>query len=249
MEIRKPVIGIAANLLIMDQGPFPGLERTYVNNDYVEAIELAGGIPLLLPVIADEEAIREQVARVDGVLLSGGYDVDPLRFGEEPLPQLGFVFGEVDDHQLQLAKVARQLGKPLLGICRGLQVLNIAFGGTVYQDLGVQFPGALQHNQKAKRYMPSHTVDVVAGSRLAAALGQTEVAANSFHHQAIKDIASGFRVNARAKDGVIEGMEAEDGAFTVAVQWHPEMMAARYPVMLALFTAFMAAAQETGGGK
>ena len=232
----------------MEGGFSPGLERAYVNQDYVRALTLAGAVPLLLPVIEDENAIRAQMERVDGILLSGGYDIDPLQYGEEPHGQLGFIFPEVDKHQLAVARIANELQKPMFGICRGMQVINVAFGGTLYQDLSSQLSEeCLLHNQKAKRYVPSHGVDITENTKLHHIFSERSIITNSFHHQAVKDIAPGFIVNARAKDGVIEGIEKTEGAFTVAVQWHPEMMAETSLEMLTLFQAFVRAVEKNIG--
>ncbi|MDX9959675.1 MAG: gamma-glutamyl-gamma-aminobutyrate hydrolase family protein, partial [Spirochaetia bacterium] len=219
-----PVIGIAASLLITATEPFPGMERSYVNHDYVTAVAAAGAVPLMLPVIQDLELIRRQVAATDGILMTGGYDPDPLLYGENPNRRIDFIFPEVDEHQLAVIRVANELGKPILGICRGLQMLNIAFGGSLYQDLTL-IPGSyIQHYQKSRKETRGHQVTLTEGTMLAKLFPETVILTNSFHHLAVKDLAPGFTVNALAPDGVIEGMERESGVPVLAVQWHPEMM-------------------------
>jgi putative glutamine amidotransferase len=220
---------------------FPGMERTYVNHDYVRAITMAGAVPMLLPVIGDEHSIREQIKLVDGILLTGGYDVNPLYYSEEPCKELGFIFPEVDEHQLAVARIAADLGKPMFGICRGMQVLNVAFGGTLYQDM-LQVPNSIKHFQKSQRHVASHTVSIVQDTVFSRIFDKKVIMTNSFHHQAVKELAPGFIVSARATDGVIEAIEKPGDTFTVAVQWHPEMMAEKYPNMLNLFKKFAAAA-------
>lgn len=221
--MRKPIIGIAANILIMEGGTLPGIYRAYVNNDYVESIEMGGGIPVLLPVLTYQEDGARFLEQVDGLVLSGGYDVAPDLYGEQPTPVQGFTMRQVDTQYLQLIKEADKLQKPVLGICKGTQMMNVAFGGTLYQDLESQLSGALQHVQKAPRGEATHMIDTEDGSFIQSITGKRGWV-NSFHHQAIKDVADGFDVTARADDGVVECIERQKGSFMCGVQWHPEMM-------------------------
>jgi putative glutamine amidotransferase len=246
---KKPVIGILANLFTMEAGLFPGQERAYVNHEYVTSIVKAHAVPILLPIIENSESIRKQVELVDGILLSGGYDVHPLFYGEEPHHRLEYVYPERDYYELQVVKIAEKLNKPILGICRGLQLLNVAFGGSLYQDLSQHEPASdIQHTQKAKMHVPSHTVDLVPHTKLQQIFDLPSIVTNSFHHQAVKKIAPGFIVNARAKDGIIEGIEKNhSSSFIVGVQWHPEMMTDKHPSMLKIFTAFITQANLERG--
>jgi putative glutamine amidotransferase len=221
---------------------FPGMERAYVNYDYVQVISMVGAVPIVLPVISDEQSIRRQLELVDGLLLSGGYDISPLYYNEEPCKELEFIFPEVDEYQLATARITASLGKPMLGICRGTQILNVAFGGTVYQDVQ-QVPNAIQHVQKSQRHVPGHTVNIVKDTILSEIFNKKKIVTNSFHHQAVKDIAPGFIVNARSEDGIIEGIEQSGDVFTLGVQWHPEMMAEKYPDMLKIFRRFITATE------
>ncbi|HUW69622.1 MAG TPA: gamma-glutamyl-gamma-aminobutyrate hydrolase family protein [bacterium] len=243
---NAPVIGILANLLIVDDVPFPGMERASVTYDYVSAVEAAGGIPVLIPVVGGAGTIRRQIALVDGVLATGGYDPDPLLWGEQPNRRIEFVFPEVDQHQIAAVRIATELGKPLLGICRGLQIINVAFGGTLYQDLSLIPDSYIQHYQKSPKYAHGHTVTLVKDSALARTFDTEVIATNSFHHLAIKDIAPGFTVSAYAPDGVIEGIERTAGSSVLAVQWHPEMMYTKHPEMLAIFSRFIDTIKEAG---
>lgn len=231
--MKNPIIGIGGNVIFDQGGMFPGYERAYVNNNYIEAVSDAGGIPVILPIISDKDMIKGQIENVDGLVISGGYDVNPITYGEEPVQKLGFIYPERDQYDIELIKEAVKLGKPILGICRGLQILNVAFGGTLYQDLSLIDGCYINHSQSSKPDVTAHTVEIFNGTRLFNILGE-KVITNSFHHQAIKDLASGLKVSARAKDGIIEGIEAEKG-FVIGVQWHPEMLAKKYTEMLKLF--------------
>ena len=231
--MNKPMIGIVGSLSADKGEMFPECERAYVNNDYVQAVAMAGGIPFILPLISDAEAVKEQVESMDGLIISGGHDVNPLVYGEEPIAELGFLCPERDAYDLKVIRAAIELDKPVIGICRGLQILNVAFGGTLHQDVSKMAGSRIKHLQNAKPDLSTHTVDIIKETKLYDILGESALV-NSYHHQAVKEIAPGFMVSARAKDGVIEAMEKEDG-FVLAVQWHPEMIARKDDRMLELF--------------
>lgn len=237
--MRKKKVGIVSNLLIMDTGMMPGLYRAYVNNDYVESLEKAGCIPVLLPVISNLEDVEAQMEGLDGILLSGGYDIDPNLYGEQPIPQQGFTMAEVDRFYIASVHAADRLGIPVLGICKGIQAINVAFGGTIYQDVYSQKGGCIQHVQQAPRYNAVHRVKIEEDSFLSDVFGR-EAMVNSFHHQSVKDLGEGFCVTAVAPDGIVEGIEKTTGTFICGVQWHPEMMA-RFgdENMLRLFRMFL----------
>lgn len=239
----RPVIGIVGNLLIEQAGFSPGMERSYVNNDYVAAVERAGGIPFILPVVRGQDVAERQTECVDALLISGGYDMDPLLYGEEPIRALEYVYRETDIFQLRTIKTALKRGQPILAICKGIQLLNVACGGTLYQDLG-EIPGSfVKHSQNRKRFCPSHTV-VTEGESLIAELFGGAFPVNSYHHQALKEIGRGLVVTSRAMDGVVESVETEDDSFVVGVQWHPEMMLSGGDEMLPLFLRFAEAAER-----
>lgn len=236
--MKKTLIGIVGNLLIDQGGMFPGYERAYVNNDYVQSVAKAGGTPVILPVISDYEKVKIQIEAVDSIIISGGFDVNPLVYGEEPSQKGGFLCPERDDYDLMVIKAAMELNKPILGICRGIQILNAALGGTLYQDLS-QIEGCyIKHVQESRPEVAGHSVEIVKGTKLHSILGE-KITTNSFHHQAIKDLAPGFKVAARSKDGVIEAIEKEEG-FVIGIQWHPEMMARKdNKSMLNIFKTFV----------
>jgi putative glutamine amidotransferase len=243
--MHKPVIGITANSLFSENGAFPGMERVYVNQSYLHSVEKAGGIPVLLPTVSSDSDITEQLGRVDGVILSGGCDINPLLFGEEPVTKLEFVLADRDEYEIALTRLSYQSGKPLLGICRGIQVLNVAFGGSLYQDIHSQAANCcLKHSQSSRRDFAGHTVDIMPGSLLHDIIGKTALPVNSFHHQAVKDVAHDFITTARARDGIIEAIEKPGKRFLLGVQWHPEMLVDSYPVMLELFKRLVGEAKK-----
>ncbi|MBE3590161.1 MAG: gamma-glutamyl-gamma-aminobutyrate hydrolase family protein [Firmicutes bacterium] len=238
MIALKPIIGITAERGVDARG------RVHLGQSetYVAAVTRAGGAPVLLPPLADEDTARALARALDGLLLSGGEDVDPARFGEAPHPDLGSVDPDRDLTEIALIDEARRRGLPIFAICRGIQVLNVAFGGTLVQDLRAQRPGAIQHAQKGPRWHLGHTVEIRPGTRLAGLLGEGVRGVNSFHHQAVERVGEGLVVAATAPDGVVEAVEAPGGAWILGVQWHPEGLVDRHPQFMALFEAFVAAA-------
>ena len=196
----------------------------YQFTSYARRVAEAGGIPVWLPNVGGEVDPGLYVQRVDLLLLSGGEDVHPKEYGEEIASDTVQVRVDRDAFELPLIRAFWEAGKPILAVCRGLQVLNVALGGTLYQDLAC-FPNAGQHEMEGNEYTRSHTVRIIPGSRLANALGADELTVNTSHHQMIKDVAPGLRAVAwSAPDGIIEAAEGTDERPVVGVQWHPEMM-------------------------
>lgn len=232
------VIGISTNFLTVESGKFLGMERVFVNKDYVEAVEKAGGIPLLLPPVCNEASVARYVGLCDGFILSGGNDMNSLFYQTEPHPMQGNFSSVLDKAQLMLTHEILKTDKPLLAICRGAQLLNVALGGTLYQDMSeVPFP-VIQHSQLGYRAEPIHTVDIVADSIPGKLLG-CRLEVNSFHHQSVKDLGKGLRVVATAPDGIVEAVQLDSKPFVVGIQWHPEMMALNSDSMLPLFRALV----------
>ena len=197
--------------------------RVRLNASYVRALEAAGLVPIVVPPLAAPDAALPLLDVVAGLVLTGGEDVDPTRYGARAHPALGPVVAARDETELALAIGARSRGLPTLAICRGIQVLNVALGGTLVQDLPSERPAGLAHDPGGARDARVHAVDVTPGSRLAAAMGSASPAVNSFHHQAVDRVAEGLVVTARAPDGVVEGVETTDDAWwALGVQWHPE---------------------------
>lgn len=229
-----PVIGVTAS---WDMGQ----DKLVLNRRYLKAIEAAGGLPLILSYCREEKMMAKLVTLLDGLLFSGGVDMDPLYFGEEPLPGCGEISPPRDAFELGLAKRAFALGLPVLGICRGAQVLNIAAGGDVYQDLSSR-GNLLKHSQVAPGWHPTHSIKIAEGTLLAGILGAGSLRVNSFHHQAVRRTGQGWIISAQSPDGVAEAVECPDLAFALGVQCHPELMWERYPHFLELFRALVRAA-------
>src|SRR2546421_6623590 len=184
------------------------------NRAYVHAVENAGGVPVLIPILDDLTGLRALLPRLDGLLLSGGFDIQPRLYGEEPHPLLGEVVPELDALELALARWAIEEDMPTLGICRGLQMINTALGGTLYQDLGDQYPGSLLHpNWDKPRNTLSHRIYVEEGSLMEQVLGRREVWVNSLHHQAVKLPGTGVYASGHAEDGVVELLEVPNQRF------------------------------------
>jgi putative glutamine amidotransferase len=242
----QPLVGISGGLIRTNEWSPPVVGH---RQSYVEAVLQAGGLPVVLPPLTDLRALRTLYERLDGVLLSGGDDIDPVRYGEAPHPRLGAVSPERDTAELLLARWAIADGTPLLGICRGLQVINVARGGTLWQDLPSDHPEGLDHYASAtlRRWDAiDHPVALAEGSRLAGLLGTTAIGLSSLHHQAVKRLGAGLRAVGYAPDGVVEAIEGDGEAFVVGVQGHPETLwQATEPRWRWLFAAFVAAARPT----
>lgn len=241
--MSKPIIGIAPGVITVDSHMFPGRQRDYVNRDYLRSITANGGVPLVLPVTTDETTIARYVTLIDGLLLCGGADVAPATYGEEPQPKLGGIDPERDQYEMALIRATHAADKPVLGICRGLQILNACYGGSLYQDMSYlpAGQGTLKHMQGQLAAYGSHQVTVTPQSTLATYLGTTKLAVNSFHHQALKQVADGFQTVAQSSDQVVEAIESTDGALQLGVQWHPEMMQQADSIQAQLFARFVAA--------
>ena len=219
-----------------------------IGEQYVLAIEAAGGIPLLIHLTRDAAVLDAHYRRCDALLFAGGGDVDPKHFGAAPHPRLGASEELRDEVELALARRAAAEGLPLLGICRGIQLLNVALGGTLYQDIPAELPGALDHYASRNgpdRAHVAHTIALEPGCWLATQLGAAELPANTFHHQALRDVAPGLRVTGRAPDGVIEAVEGAGLSFVVGVQCHPEELWQRAdPRWARVFEEFVSAARQ-----
>ena len=210
----KPIIGLTM---------YDFDKKLDINNAYLTSIEQAGGIPICIPN-ATEENVEALLNIIDGLLLIGGADIDPILFGEEPHRNLGSVVRKRDDSDIVLMNAALKKQMPILGVCRGQQVMNVALGGTIIQDIPTQVENTLLHKQTSKRGELAHSVDVTT-PKFKEIFGEESFRVNTFHHQSIGKIGEGLVVSAVAKDGIIEGIEHESHPYCVAVQWHPEELA------------------------
>lgn len=226
----RPIIGISCSS-----------KKSSVGTDYIHAIENAKGVPIVLPVIEDNAAMCRYLDIIDGLLLSGGVDINPLLFGEEPHPKLGNVDEKRDSMEIFLTKEALKCNLPIFGICRGIQTLNVAAGGTLYQDISQHHKKTIQHSQNAARWHGSHTLIIESDSLLSRIIGKQSAVFNSYHHQAVKDPADEFIASAHTKDQIIEAIESPEHDFVLGVQFHPENMWRRNADAFALFEAFVKA--------
>ena len=214
---RKPVIGITA------AASFDEVMHSQ-RVTYAKAVWEAGGEAILLPCNPDKSNVKQIVGMLDGLLAPGGHDIDPAFYGEEVHEACGKFTRYEDEYDMELIKEAVNQKKPVLGICRGMQVINALYGGTLYQDIPTQYSKEIVHTRVVPEEENFHTVTIEEDSYLAEVLGETEaVRVNTSHHQAVKDVAEGFRVTAKAPDGIIEAMENEDASI-LCVQWHPERL-------------------------
>lgn len=237
--MKKPIIGISGSIIIDGSGSFAGYRRSYVNEDYVKSVIKNGGIPYIIPMSNDVEVIREQIGHVDGLILSGGHDVAPKYYNQEPNTKLGGILPERDEFDFKLIEFAKEKNIPILGICRGLQILNVYHGGSLYQDLSLDKNSNIKHDQVTSPTVTTHSLDLVDGTILKSLLKKDTIMVNSFHHQIIDVLADDFVASAYSKDGVVEAIENPSYKFMIGVQWHPEMLHVVEEEMNLIFKKFM----------
>jgi len=217
-----------------------------LSNRYTQAISDAGGLPLIVPVTATGGELAELVRRADGVLMTGGEDIEPKHYAPDLAPELAATVKETEPErdvlEITLVKEIFRQRKPLLCICRGHQMLNVALGGTLIVDIPSQLPGALKHKQMERKMEPVHETHIASDSQLATLLSASQIGVNSTHHQAVDRVAAPLRVTGRAPDGVVEAMELKDSSqlpFLQSVQFHPERLYDRFQPFAKLFQAFV----------
>lgn len=241
MSRRAPLIGVSTSITV---GTNP--ERAYVNSAYLHAVQQAGGVPVALPPQLSSASMRQLAGDLHGLLLTGGGDMDPALFGEAPHATLYDVAPSRDTLETSVLHVALDRGLPVLAVCRGLQVLNVALGGSLHQDVGTDPGTQTPHSQKEPRDQPTHKVKLTPGCRLAATLGTDELEVNSMHHQAVKRLGRGLTAVAWAPDQIVEGAEIDDASrFVLGVQWHPEELVGHSEPARRLFAALVAAARTS----
>jgi len=235
--VAKPPIGITTGY----RGD--GSPQCYLGADYYHSVLLADGLPLLLPPV-EEELVGPLLNQVSALLFTGGADVDPAAYGQEPHPKTSPLDPTRNRFELALAHLAAERAMPMMGICLGCQLLNVALGGTLYQHIPEQVPSALSHSPEKCGPRTYHQVRIAPDSRLARIVGATDLEVNSSHHQAIRELARPLRAVAWSDDGVVEAAESRDDRFILTIQWHPENLAAKHAEHLALFQALVKAAKR-----
>ncbi|HMA68366.1 MAG TPA: gamma-glutamyl-gamma-aminobutyrate hydrolase family protein [Candidatus Mcinerneyibacterium sp.] len=222
--MKNPVIGITSSLMFMNnQYRFPEYKRIYINEDYVRAIENSGGIPIIIPIDSKQSNINYYLSKINGLLLTGGVDINPEHYGEKPHEKIGKIINERDSLDFTLLEKALNKKIPVLGICRGMQLINVYFGGSLYQDKSLNKKFTLNHYQNNPE--PStlgHSVNIKGKTKLHGIVKNTNFKVNSYHHQFIKRIGTKLKISAISSDGSIEGLESNNSQFIIGIQWHPE---------------------------
>lgn len=240
---RQPLVGITPDVPGVDK---KGEPLIVLQERYARAIEQADAVPVVLPVTASTAAIRATLDRLDGLVVSGGnFDIHPQFYGEQPIDGLGRSYTERTEFELALISLALKRDLPVLGICGGAQAINVALGGSLYQDIGTQIAGAGEHQQGALKDRGGHEVRIHEGTKLRRIVGRAALEVNTTHHQAVKRLGRGLAVNATADDSVIEGIESTDHSFVLGVQWHPEFLAHRDRWQKKIFSAFVTACSQS----
>jgi putative glutamine amidotransferase len=232
---KKPIIGITGAYIKRNEH----MEGVYVHHDYHKSVAANGGIPVILPFINPEMTL-ETLPLCDGIILSGGEDVDPQFYGQDPHIHLGPTLPDRDLVEIEIVKYAIKNNIPILAVCRGVQILNVALGGTLIQDIPSQMKEPIQHSQTVERRRDTHWVNISTDSKLYQILDADRVRVNSLHHQALDKVSEDLRVVAMSSDGIVEAVEyIHSSTFTVGVQWHPESMASSNSRMNNLFIEFI----------
>jgi len=213
--------------------------QSFLSTAYTDSVLKAGATPFIIPICYDSNAIKKMVSCLDGIILSGGPDIHPSLFGEEPHKNIGAIVDARDALDFKIIKYAFEMKKPILGICRGLQVINVFFGGSLYQDIHSQTKSEIQHVQKARCDLATHSINIKSNSFLHNIFGDKTLV-NSLHHQSIKDVAKDFEVTAVSpNDDIIEAIEYKGDGFIMGLQWHPEQLSEKDTKMQEIFNSFI----------
>ncbi len=230
----KPIIGLTSQFEYSVSRKFNKLNYTYI-----DAVVKGGGVPIIIPILKNLDDLDKYLDSVDGIIFTGGEDISPLLFGEDPTKEVDTICYDRDKIELELFKRAYNRGMPILGICRGLQLINVALGGTLYQDINSQLPNSLGHISTYNIEGGYHSIDIINDTILYDILGKEKINVNSQHHQSVKELGKNLRVNALSSDGVIEGIETTTGNFVLGVQFHPEAMIEEAKEFINIFEYFI----------
>jgi putative glutamine amidotransferase len=237
-----PLIGITPDVAATGDNAEPLI---VLQERYARAIQQAGAVPLVLPIASAPATLRRIVKSLDGIVVSGGnFDIHPKYYGERATERLGNIREERTEFELELISLALKRDMPLLGVCGGAQAINVALGGSLYQDIKSQVAGAAEHEQGHLKDRGGHAVKIIPGTKLRRIVGRDSLEVNTTHHQSVKKLGKGLIVNAAAADGVVEGLESQGHAFVLGVQWHPEFLVHRDNEQRKIFSAFVAACKS-----
>jgi putative glutamine amidotransferase len=236
----KPIIGLALSNRVK-----PKKIYSVINNDYIKAVQKAGGIPILIPFSDNIENIKVYANKIQGIIFTGGEDISPLTYNEDPIKEVECIIEERDRFELELFKEVYEKNIPILGICRGLQLINVALGGSLNQDIYVQIPNCNGHSPKhVLRSNLYHSVKIEEESKLFDIFKTKDLKVNSFHHQSVKKLGADLKITALSNDGIVEGIETLTDKFLVAVQWHPENLVEKHEEFMKFFKALINNAKE-----
>ena len=245
MKTALPVIGVTPDFRADSPISFSSEPIMFLAQRYTQALLSSGALPLVLPLGIPRADLAQLLERIDGVLVTGGnFDVHPRFYGEDPVAALGDIKDERTEFELELITGALDRDMAVLGICGGEQAINVALGGTLYQDIRSQLPDALEHELAFLRTDGGHPIRLIPGTRLHAVVMQDRLNVNTTHHQSVKQLGRGLAVNATSEDGVIEGIECTKHRFVLGVQWHPELLIMRDPAQQRIFSAFVSACRS-----
>jgi len=243
MNKMRPLIGITSDY--DKKGDIFKVPAYFIMENYISAVSEGGGIPVILPYTSNAKTLEDLIERIDGLLITGGdFDIDPAFYDEKPVDELGELNAKRTVFEMEIVRIALKKDMPVLGICGGEQLINVSGGGSLHQDIEVQAMGAFNHQQKIPKTETCHSIIIEPGTKLHSIFDCENIDVNSTHHQSIKKIGEGFVVNAKAEDGIIEGIESINHKFVVGVQWHPEFLYRREKRFKRLFEMFVQSCSE-----